>query len=86
MKNVRICFTFLMSGHAHVLISPARTTAHWPQSGCKDFPLEEGHYFIFYTGASAGGGSISVSVDGTMITTQHFGPGSFSSDPIVITI
>lgn len=85
-KNLKICFTFVMSGHAHILISPANTADFFPESGCKEYPLDPGHYFIFYNAGTAGGGTITVSVDDTVVSTKTFAAGDIDAAPIVITL
>jgi|GEM_PF-2447166 len=85
-KNLKIYFTFIMSGHAHILISPANTSDLFPQSGCKEYPLDPGHYFIFYNGASAGGGTMTISVDDVTLVTKTFEAGQFDAPPVVVTI
>ena len=85
-KNLKICFTFIESGHAHILISPANISDLFPQSGCKEYPLDSGHYFVFYNAASAGGGTITISVDDTVLSTKTFVAGPIDAPPIVVTI
>jgi hypothetical protein len=85
-KNLQICFTFIESGSAHILINPGNIADFFSQSGCKEYPLDSGHYFIFYNAASAGGGTITVLVDGTQVATKTFAAGSVDSFPISLTI
>jgi len=85
-KNLKICFTFIESGHAHILISPANISDYFSQSGCKEYPLEPGHYFIFYNAASAGGGTVTISVDDVVLATKTFDAGPIDAPPIVVTI
>ncbi|HXU28846.1 MAG TPA: hypothetical protein VN698_16570 [Bacteroidia bacterium] len=85
-KDLKICFTFLMSGTAYVHVSALATTECWTESGCKDYQLDAGHYFFTYSVASAGGGVITISVGGTVIYSDHFGPGTLSFPPVSRTI
>ncbi len=85
-KNLKICFTFIMSGHAHILISPGNISDLFPESGCKEYPLDPGHYFIFYDGASAGGCTMTISVDDVVAVTKTFAAGTFDGPPVVVTI